>query len=244
MAKKRKRAPGGGRKPAGPISGKSATLMTRVRPSTREALENTRPVMTDGRRKSLSQWAEEMIVRGLADYARSAAPDDARVFGGLLGHLLDVVCGGAADRRPFDWRTSSFAARAFALAAKQLIEDISRMNGVDVDGDVAPLSNPEKPLLGLLGPINTPEARATYAVQIVGHLLQSAPALERLPSIESQISPPLSARTKVGIRQEDESLAPLDLAPSPWPADALEAVSYANITFAQARAALLPPKKT
>ena len=39
MAPKKKRAPGGGRKPAGDIHGKSSTLSTRITAETRQALE-------------------------------------------------------------------------------------------------------------------------------------------------------------------------------------------------------------
>jgi len=53
----RKRAPGGGRKPAGEFKGKSATITTRVTPATRAALEQA--ASANGR--SLSQEIESRL---------------------------------------------------------------------------------------------------------------------------------------------------------------------------------------
>jgi TraY domain len=61
MATQRKRAPGAGRKPKGEFTGKSATITTRIRPDTRDALE--RAARANGR--SLSQEVEFRLRAGL-----------------------------------------------------------------------------------------------------------------------------------------------------------------------------------
>jgi hypothetical protein len=58
---KRKRAPGAGRKPKGEYTGKSATITTRIRPDTRDALEKA--ARANGR--SLSQEVEFRLRAGL-----------------------------------------------------------------------------------------------------------------------------------------------------------------------------------
>ena len=61
MAARRKRAPGAGRKPKGEFAGKSATITTRIRPDTREALEK----VARANRRSLSQEVEFRLRAGL-----------------------------------------------------------------------------------------------------------------------------------------------------------------------------------
>jgi hypothetical protein len=61
MTQKRKRAPGAGRKPKGEFVGKSATITTRIQPSTRDALEQA--ARANGR--SLSQEVEFRLRAGL-----------------------------------------------------------------------------------------------------------------------------------------------------------------------------------
>jgi hypothetical protein len=61
MAARRKRAPGAGRKPKGEFTGKSATITTRIRPDTRDALEK----VARANRRSLSQEVEFRLRAGL-----------------------------------------------------------------------------------------------------------------------------------------------------------------------------------
>jgi len=86
----RKRAPGGGRKPAGEFKGKSATITTRVTPATRAALEQA--ASANGR--SLSQEIESRLadstyddrdrkkpVRTLGELAKTVAEDVEQISG-------------------------------------------------------------------------------------------------------------------------------------------------------------------
>jgi uncharacterized protein (DUF1778 family) len=61
MASERKRARGAGRKPKGEFVGKSATLTTRIRPDTRDALEKA----ARASKRSLSQEVEFRLRTGL-----------------------------------------------------------------------------------------------------------------------------------------------------------------------------------
>jgi hypothetical protein len=61
MTEKRKRAPGAGRKPKGEFVGKSATITTRIQPSTRDALERA----AEAKGRSLSQEVEFRLRAGL-----------------------------------------------------------------------------------------------------------------------------------------------------------------------------------
>jgi hypothetical protein len=103
--KAKKRAPGGGRKPQGRITGKSAAFTTRITPETRKALEDA-----CGPGKSLSQVAEEMLRAGLM--ARERADDPARAICYLIAEL--AKCCGAEDagqrRGPDRIATDKFAA--------------------------------------------------------------------------------------------------------------------------------------
>jgi hypothetical protein len=228
----RRRAKGGGRKPRGRFVNKASTLTTRITSSTRQALEAACP-----RRMSLSQFAEEMLIDGLTEYGRRHRPDAARALGYAIGLLADTVCGATfSGPGPLDWRTNPFAARALALSVQRLME------GIAPGGDVVPPADNERPFLG---PCDSPEARAAYAAQIVLHLLQTAPPVEKVSFIQDDATMPLADGTAVGIRKEDASLTPLSLlSPTPMPGSALHALSNTQIMLAQAARALMPGKKS
>ena len=59
--RKRRRAPGGGRKPLGPFAGKTEPLTTRITAETRQALEEGARL----RGVSLSQYVEMLLCRGV-----------------------------------------------------------------------------------------------------------------------------------------------------------------------------------
>ena len=61
MAKKRRRRPGGGRKPHGEFPGKAATFTTRIQPETRRALDEAARLS----RRSVSATAEYVLKQGL-----------------------------------------------------------------------------------------------------------------------------------------------------------------------------------
>jgi len=113
----RKRAPGAGRKPAGPISGKGSTFSTRITHETRVGLE-AEAAMSG---QSISQVAERLIALGLEvkREREHSSPTQALTF--LIGQLADM-CGAVFGEREFSWNTDSFAFDAFAHAVKLLLE--------------------------------------------------------------------------------------------------------------------------
>jgi hypothetical protein len=234
MAAKKKRAKGGGRKPAGPFGDKSASFTMRIQASTRASLEATRP-----RRPkpwSLSQWTEKIMLEGLAEHARCQQPDAIRGLAHVLGYLASIIRGDSFTAvGPLDWQKNPFAARAFQLAIQQMME------GIAPKGEIVPPSEDERPMLG---PCDSPDARARYASTIVLHLLQNAPPLERLSAIADDTPPPLSPGTKVGTREPDGSLTPFDLPARVPMSDAVrEGLSNTQNAFAWTKSRLLPQRR-
>jgi hypothetical protein len=176
----RKRAPGGGRKPAGAFSGKSATLTTRLTPGTRQALETER---APG--ESISQFAESMIAIGLDETRRRTRPDALRALGQMIGELASVTCAlkNAEGEPAFDWLTHPFFFRALQLAIGKF------MDGIAPAGEIrSPIE--EAPALAkamIWGPHDTPEELADFVARAVLHALYSAtPRGERKPTVEER----------------------------------------------------------
>jgi hypothetical protein len=122
----RKRRPGGGRKPKGPIRAKSEVFTTRITPDTRASIE------AEAKRsgQSISQVAERLLMAGLESKKRSDNYRSLRAFCflveslgkdasslGLLGIERDALA-----RMQENWRTSPFRYRAFRLAVNQLLD--------------------------------------------------------------------------------------------------------------------------
>ena len=113
----RKRAPGAGRKPAGPISGKLSNFSTRITHETRVGLEAEAGMSG----QSISQIAEQMIALGLATKRERQQPSPTQALTFLVGQLADG-CGAIFDDKEFSWNTDAFAFDAFAFAVRLLLE--------------------------------------------------------------------------------------------------------------------------
>lgn len=111
----KRRARGGGRKPKGDITGKSAVFSTRIRPETRAALE--RAARESGR--SLSQEIEKRLEYGLVDSREE--PPELQALCHALSHIAKRVAG--LERNT--WRSDPFRARAFRVAVDRLLERLS-----------------------------------------------------------------------------------------------------------------------
>jgi len=105
MAAKRRRAPGGGRKPKGEFVGKSATITTRIRPDTRDELETA--ARTNGR--SLSQEAELRLRANLR-------PTDAQRRNRALGHAITLLAESIEKPTGRSWLEDPFTGRALRYA--------------------------------------------------------------------------------------------------------------------------------
>src|SRR5438094_547490 len=116
-----KRAPGGGRKPKGEFSGKSATFSTRITPNLRKALDAA--AKKSGR--SLSQEVEHRLADSI--YGRS---DDraTRAFCFLISELARAVGFGHWDR---NWHNDPRLREIFKLAIPMLLDRIPVMSGGD-----------------------------------------------------------------------------------------------------------------
>src|SRR6516164_1635781 len=100
----RKRAPGGGRKPAGPISGKLSNFSTRITHETRVGLEAEAAISG----QSISQVAEQMIALGLATKREREQSSPIQAIGFLVGQLADS-CSALFGDKEFSWNTDAFA---------------------------------------------------------------------------------------------------------------------------------------
>jgi hypothetical protein len=119
--KPRKRRPGGGRKPAGPIKGKTSNFSTRITARTRAALDAE--VKASGG-KSLSQVAERLLELGLA--ARRDRERDSATRGLLfvIGKIADECMLAAPSGKRFEWKTDPFICDALRVAVSLLIEHL------------------------------------------------------------------------------------------------------------------------
>jgi hypothetical protein len=112
MAKTRKRAPGGGRKPKGEFAGKTATITTRVQPDTRDALEEA--AQASGR--SLSQEVEFRLKAGLRKPTQAERRNQALGHAiGFMAEELEKVTGRIWLDDPFTGRALWHAAEAFVF---------------------------------------------------------------------------------------------------------------------------------
>ena len=112
------RAPGAGRKPKGPIQGKSAAFSTRITAETRGALEAE--AAHSG--QSVSQVAERLLKIGLEATRERDADDPMRA----LCYLMEGVAQGCVfireDDKLCDWRNDPYTFDAFRAAVNMLFD--------------------------------------------------------------------------------------------------------------------------
>jgi hypothetical protein len=153
MARKRKRAPGGGRKPTGPIHGKTEAFSTRIKLETRKAL------LAEKKRtgQSVSQIAEQMIELGLQTM-RERERDNPML---ALGFLIDQLVIRIADLRndkDYRWRTDPFLFRSLQEAIHELMNRLAPAGKPVASSDLRE------------GPLSTPHERGGWAVESVWSL--------------------------------------------------------------------------
>ena len=107
----RKRGPGGGRKPQGEFKGKTATLTTRIMPTTRRALESA--ARKSGR--SLSQEVEYRLGKSLL------INRDRRRDVGALGEAITLLLECVERATEAQWRDDAFTCRALQHGIEFLI---------------------------------------------------------------------------------------------------------------------------
>lgn len=122
----RKRAPGGGRKPKGPIRDKRETFSTRITPATRKALD--REAAESG--QSVSQVAERLLLAGLEAKVRSRSMRDVRALSYLFERVALDAANARYERMPArvdvkvaHLRVDPFAYQAFKAAVAMLLDE-------------------------------------------------------------------------------------------------------------------------
>jgi hypothetical protein len=161
MAARKKRAPGGGRKPRGDIHGKSATLSTRITHETRLALETEANLSG----QSISQIAERMIVLGLDVRHERSQDNPVQALCYVIGQLSQLICNqpGMDLTDPFFWRACALAIQNF-------------MDNAAPEGEARPPADlQEGRRSAFAGPIDTPEARAKWALTVFGAAWDAPP---------------------------------------------------------------------
>ena len=188
---KRKRAPGGGRKPSGPFAKNAAQLTIRMPADMRKQLERSAAYRRNGAGWKLTQ---EMLYRLQRSFDREQdekRDPAARALGYLLAEVISFV---ASTKRPFgelvtrdgdtkffpnsNWRSDPFAFHAIRLAFNLILD------ALQPTGAMRPPRTAEQPLDGeawILGerfpiPANTPEALAKSIRDIILFRLAREPS--------------------------------------------------------------------
>jgi len=117
MPGERKRAPGAGRKPQGEISGKSATLTTRIRPDTREMLEAA--AAASGR--SVSQEAELRLRQSFR-----VKDDETPARNKALADVVLMLAQQAEERTGLPWTSDPFTFEVVAEGIRFLLERLEK----------------------------------------------------------------------------------------------------------------------
>jgi hypothetical protein len=174
----RKRAPGAGRKPVGPISGKLSNFSTRITKETRSALE--REASATG--QSISQVAERLIRAGLTS-SRDRDPAMralcfliAQLAGHIVGPKLMELEGSKSEIPLYSWRSSPFFYRAFKIAIGQLLDALEPRGPIrqyDRIGTTEAELDPS--MKRYVESFKTPEARAEYSVDYILTAFRSVP---------------------------------------------------------------------
>jgi hypothetical protein len=121
MAEKRKRNPGAGRPPQGPIIGKVAVFSTRITAETRTALESE----AEATGRSISQVAEEAMDLGLETKRERAQSNPTKALTYLVGRLADECSFGVAPTGPhFEWNNDTFVFEALIRTLSLLLEQL------------------------------------------------------------------------------------------------------------------------
>ena len=130
MGKKRKRAPGGGRKPN---PNKKVMFSTRLEPHVMAALKEAAASWPGG---NVSAFTEYLIERGLRERSERERDPALRGLLFMIAQLAERVSGGQytpdADVRSYfqqEWRTDLFKFRAFKFAIGKLLDALEEPPG-------------------------------------------------------------------------------------------------------------------
>jgi hypothetical protein len=157
--KARKRKPGAGRKSAGPFKGQFSNFSTRIQIETRQALE----AEAEAAGQSVSQMAQRLLWLGIKEKRKRERPDAVQALCYIIAELAELVCN--LKKPEEDWRTNPFMFEAFSVAIQKF------MDAIRPSGEMRPPAREEAPFGG---PLDTPDARAEWAVTVLWRFLQAA----------------------------------------------------------------------
>jgi hypothetical protein len=149
MAKKR--APGGGRKPSGPITGKVSTFSTRITAETRAALDAEAEV----RGLSVSQVAERLLELGIGvirDRDRTIPSQGLLCAIGMLAAKCELTL---PDGRRLAWNDDAFLFDALKIAINSFLDQIRPKEKRTAIGDETPASFAKWAFLDVWGDIQS-----------------------------------------------------------------------------------------
>src|SRR5262249_42647592 len=167
----RKRAPGGGRKPKGPLKGKTATITTRITPETRVALEGAAAASD----RSLSQEIEIRL-------RHSVGPDEKRAKHIKAAEELIRLAAEETERLTgVSWLTDWFTAEALRHAIDHLL------------GRFAPAAEGERTVPapgGKLASVMPNDTREAYRRPVSLGLMEASRLIALIEGAEKPSTPP------------------------------------------------------
>jgi hypothetical protein len=173
MVRARKRKPGAGRPPTGPLFGKSAAFTTRITPETREALKSE--AAASG--LSVSQIAEQLLRVGLAQIRERQTPAPTRALAYLISRLADD-CSIQPGNKQYLWHQDSFAFEALEQATAMLLNTL-RPKTSEIKTDLSSGAIP--PIWNAL--LSSPETLAT--TRFLG-LCEQLNSIERISAADAE----------------------------------------------------------
>jgi len=164
----RMRKPGAGRKPIGPLKGKTSTFSTRITAETRGALEAE--AASSG--LSISQAAERLLRIGLELKRDRELDDPVRALGYVI-RTIDQFCRSTtSDGRDCDWRTDPSVFESFRLALATFLERLRPPGQID--------ASVEGPLVG-----RSPEQHGEAVFRLIWNYLQTRIEPRSISEIEA-----------------------------------------------------------
>lgn len=123
MTNNRKRKPGGGCKPRGPVANKQENFSTRISAETRREIE----LVAKAKGWSISQAAEYLLKLGAQEEREQFTINETKALRFLVGQLADE-CSLAIEGKTYEWFADRFAFEAFEHALSLLCDKLRPIN--------------------------------------------------------------------------------------------------------------------
>jgi hypothetical protein len=168
-----------GRKPKGEFSGKTSNFSTRIQPETRKALE--KEAKATG--QSVSQFAERLIVAGLAERQDEKKDKALRALCFLIGEIARQVVVPIINAEKkvegviFDWRSRPFFYKAFKVAVCRVLDSLDPPGEAKCPITRVELGEPNPFMEKFAASLKSPEARGEYVAEYIVRSLKEAPNL-------------------------------------------------------------------